>query len=328
MSVSGWLLLFLRLHSFTSFSRARFIVDRITDLTSSLMPSMSNKPTTKRQLQQASAKRAHATQEIPRPFSRATEKMSSFLETLNKSKIYVVHLDTVPWQFKRKVFIVPVSLNIAIAVLAAWRFWVIYPWYLDMIFLVLGYQTNALVTDRESKPFRELALIAISRVVTMAMDFLLFRVFLPWPLKFFFETPANPVSWRRSVGFRDTEIVVRTSLKWGSSEFWASSEQAGGDETNNVILKDKIMPAIDPQFMRGRTGYLMLGKHFDLDFAAMIEASRLVQTGSLTQQDFQKTVFAHSNAHGWIAWQLHELDKDSEMEARRRIVAFKVCQCS
>lgn len=285
---------------------------------------MSNKSATKRRLQQASAQRANVTTGIPPPFSPAPERLSPFLQTLKRSRVYIVHLDTVPWQFKRKVFAVPILLNTIIAVLAVWRLWTIYPWYLDMIFLVLGYQTKALVPGRESKPFRELMWITVSRVVTMALDFILFRILLPWPLKFFLETPANPILWRWRIGFRETEIVVRTSLRWGSSEFWTSHQGAEGDESKNVTLKDKIMPAIDPQFMRGRTGYLMLGKNFDLDFAAMIEASQLVERGTLTQRDFQKTVFAYSDAHGWICWQLHELDQGSEEEARKRIIAFKV----
>ena len=286
---------------------------------------MPNRPASKRQLQAKQATATQATQGVPAPFSRASERLSPFLKKLKTSNVYVVHLDTLPWQFKGKVFSVPVALNIAIAILATWRFLVIWPWYLDMMFLVLGYQTRARVPDRELKPFRELALITAGRVVTMAFDFVLFRILVPWPLKFFFEKPANPISWRWRLGFQDTEIVVRTSLRWGTAEFWASYSQAEGDETKNVILEDKIMPAIDPQYMRGRTGYLMLGKSFDLDFTAMLEASQLVKEGTLAQRDFQKTVFAYSEAHGWLAWKLHELDHRSEEEARKRIIAFKVC---
>lgn len=283
-----------------------------------------NKSASRRQAQPTSLKRATSTQKIPAAFSQAPETLSPFLKHLDKSKVYIVHLDTVPWQFKRKIFTVPVALNVTIVILLTLRLLAMWRWYLDLFLLSVGYASNASVPERDTKAFSELAAITAWRTLTIAFDFVVFRVFVPWPMMFFTEQPANPALWRWRVGFQDTEIVVRSSLKWGTQELWESYKRTESDEKKNVVLRDKIMPAIDGQWMRGRTGYLMMGKDYDLDFASMIHATELVEDGTLSFQNFRKMVLAYSEDEGWLAWTLHELDKGAEEEARKRIILFKV----
>jgi len=260
------------------------------------------------------------TKELPAPFSLASKNLTPFFGTLDKSKVYIVHLDTLPSEFKRKIFAVPILMNLVIAALLLWRAYATYPTYLDMLFAVLGQNTNAVVTDADSKPWLGLMYIVLRRTLTILIDFVLVRFILPWPVSFFFEAPANPISWRRNVPFQNTEIIVRASRKWGTEDLNEGVSQ--GEQ--NPFFRVRIMPAIDKTYVREKTGYLMMGKDWDLDFASMILAHRLVKEGKMTLDDFQKTVLVHSEDNGWMYWPVHHLDEGSEDEARKKILAFKV----
>ncbi|KAI9725289.1 MAG: hypothetical protein M1828_003304 [Chrysothrix sp. TS-e1954] len=278
---------------------------------------MSQTVTSKRQLQKASAKR-DATNSPPPPFSRVPLKLEPFVEHLNTAKVYIVHLDTLPWQSKRQIFTVPVLLNLTIAGLLIWRVLSIWTFYVDLFCILLGYETPTNV-DTSSQTTNALVLLTLRRLCTIAFDFFLSKVILPWPITFFLEAPANPCTWRWHVGFKDTEIIVRVSRDWGASDLNDSLKQG----EDNPFFKVRILPAIDKRYMHGKSGYLMMGKDYDLDFDAMTYATQLVTKGSMTFQDFEKTVIVHSEAHGWMAWNVHPLDTGSEEEARKKIIAFK-----
>ena len=170
------------------------------------------------------AKKA-VTSGIPDPFSIAPAKLSAFVQGLNPAHVYIVHIDRVPWQFKRQIFMVPVILNIVIAALLSWRLYAAVPTYLDLIFLTLGFRTPAKV-DHEAHTRGELIWITLRRAAMIALDYALLKIILPWPLTFFFESPGNPVSWRRSVGFQDKEIIVRISRGWNAEDI-TNAEKKG-----------------------------------------------------------------------------------------------------
>jgi len=55
-----------------------------------------------------------------------------------------------------------------------------------------------------------------------------------------------------------------------------------------------------------------------------VHAHGLLDEGGLTLKDFEKSVFAYSEEHGWLCWQVWKLDEEgAEEDTRKRIVALK-----
>ncbi|KAK4979440.1 hypothetical protein LTR28_004594 [Elasticomyces elasticus] len=130
-----------------------------------------------------------------------------------------------------------------------------------------------------------------------AGDFVLFRFVARWPFSFFLERPGNPVAWRVRTGFRDSEVVVRASRGWGCGDLLGGVRK--GEES--AFWRTRVVPAVDKEFLR-KTGYLMMGKSWDLDFAGMVAAHELVRRGELAMRDLERVVLAHSEEFGWLCW--------------------------
>lgn len=265
---------------------------------------------------------AHATP--PAPFTLADAALKPLLEILDKSKVYIVHIDTHPWQFKRRIFAVPVLLNLGIAALIAWRWTVAIPAYTTLLWRLVGKGgTTAGTTVDQARSWFEWAWFIIKRILVAALDWLLVSYIAPWPVTFFLERPANPVSWRWHVGFENKEIVVRVSRGWGTTDL-GNATRKGAD---NPFFKTRIAPAVEESYLREKTGYVMMGKDFDLDFKTMIEATAMVEGEKLAADDLKATVLAFSDSFGWMVWKVRGGGNEAEEEeAREKIVAFKVRQ--
>jgi len=252
----------------------------------------------------------------PPPFTLAPPRLAPFLAQLDRSKVYIAHLDNFPWQFKRKIFAVPVALNLVIAALLLWRWWVVAPTYLAFFATAVGSRPHP------SGSKKVLFSLLLWRVLMFCLDFALLTYIAPWPWSFFFEAPANPVSWRWIVGFQDAEIVVRRSRGWGSADLVGGAKK-GHD---SPFFKTRVVPAIDRGYVSAKTGYLMMGKDYELDFDGMITATLMVKDERLRLEDFGKIVLVFSEAQdAWLAWSVFELEDGVEQEERKKIVAFKVC---
>jgi hypothetical protein len=254
----------------------------------------------------------------PAPYSTPTPVLRPFLETLNPEHVYIVHIDNHPKALKQRIFVVPVLMNIVIACLLLWRARVALPNYGRLILLVLGYD-NELKVDTDQAQWTTLLDVVIGRTLMLFIDFTLAKFVLPWPMEFFAGSPGSPVRWRRSVGFQDKEIVVRRSRKWDQTlaKDWLAEDADG------TVYKERILPAINKNWVKAKTSYLMMDKNWDLDFAGMVTAHELVKQGKARIDDFQKTVIVYSEDHGWIVWAVWKLDEGSEEEARKKIVVFK-----
>ena len=158
----------------------------------------------------------------------------------------------------------------------------------------------------------------MDRTFNFFLDFMLFRFAVPWPLDFFIGN-ASPTTWRLTVGFQDEEIGVRKSRKWDEKlpENWLAEEADG------AVYKERIMPAIDRQWIKEKTSYLMMDKSWDLDFVGMVLAHDFVKKGTCKLQDFEKTVIVHSEEFGWLVWQVWKLDEGAEDEGRQKILDFQ-----
>ncbi len=215
-------------------------------------------------------------------------------------------------------------MNVAIVLLLAWRIYVAVPIYAAIAVATLGYRNDAKV-DIQGTNWSTLIGITAGRAFMFGLDWALFRFILPWPYNFFFGLPSNPTSWRRAVGFRDEEIVVRVSRKWYNMlpQGWLDEQLPQHERERAEVFQNRIMPAIDPTCVQAKTGYVMMDKNWDLDFAAMIAAHRLLAEGKISLDKFQKTVILHLEPHGWLIWPIHQLDAGNQEVGRQKIVAFK-----
>ncbi|EMC92878.1 hypothetical protein BAUCODRAFT_37791 [Baudoinia panamericana UAMH 10762] len=255
--------------------------------------------------------------QIPAPFTKAPTSLVPFLQQCDPAQVYLTHIDRHPPDYKRQIFLIPVILNGSIAVLLAWRIYAALPTYWAIVQTLLGYP-SATTVDPKTTTRRQQILILLRRVLMFFFDFLLFRFVGPWPLTFFLEQPSNPVVWRWNIGFVQEEVVVRVSRNWNASDLMQGIKQ--GDDS--PFFKTRILPAIEKQFMRSKTGYLMMDKSWDLDFQLMLDAHTLVRRKEVKINDLDKLVLVHQDGVGWLAWQW-ETENDVIEDRRKRVVAFK-----
>ena len=255
----------------------------------------------------------------PPPFSPAPSSLDAFLQTLPKSHVYLTSLDTHPKSFKRRLFAVPLLLNIFISAMLLYRFQRALPIYIDLFLTIFGYQTSQTV-DVKNSDLGTLLYVGGERMMLFMGDFVLVRFVGMWPWDFFIGRGGkgalgNPVGWRRWVYFRDTEIIVRRSRRWDRSLFSTPEEKAAvGAEVSDDFLEQKrsskvfqerVEPAIAEEWVRTKTGYVMMDKSWDLYFSAMVDAHELVDNEALTLDDFKTQVLVYSEKYGgWLIWQV------------------------
>lgn len=256
--------------------------------------------------------------QIPTPFTKAPAVLEPLLDQFDQSKVYIVHIDRHPPDYKKTIFTIPVLLNSAIAVLLAWRAWTAAPTYLAILQTFMGYESPETV-DVDHTTRSEQFWILGKRVLMFLLDFLLVRFLGVWPLTFFFEQPANPVTWRWRLGIKKEEVIVRVSRHWGTADLMEGVKQ--GEE--NAFFKTRILPSIDKVYMR-KTGYLMMSGSWDLDFESMLDAHTLVeQYGKMQYRDLDHLVIAHMEGiHGWVVWRW-EAETDVIEHRRKKVVQFK-----
>ena len=253
----------------------------------------------------------------PAPYSTPLPALRPFLETLNPKHIYITHVDDHPTGLKKRVFAFTLLINVAIAGLLVWRARIILPYYSQVLMAIWGYDNEHKI-DIPKAGLNGVLNEGLARGFTFFADFALAKFLLPWPMDFFLGA-ASPTAWRRRVGFQEKEIGVRKSRTWDQQlpKDWLAEEADG------TVYKERIMPAIDRSWIRAKTSYLMMDKSWDLDYAAMIKAHELLKTGILSLAEFQKSVLAYSEDHGWLVWRVYKLDEGVGEEGREKIVMFK-----
>ena len=168
------------------------------------------------------------------------------------------------------------------------------------------------------------------RAGMMMGDFVLVRFVGMWPFGFFLGGgiggEEGPVRWRREIGWRDVEVVVRRGRRWerecfgeeGVKEEWLREGKEGR------VFRERISPAVRKAFVKGKTSYLMLDRDWDLDFGGMIEAHGLVDQGDMKIEDFKTAVLVYSERWGWLVWEVwKEHDEGSEDEGTRKLQLIK-----
>src|SRR5277367_3940301 len=86
------------------------------------------------------------------PFvSPSSSLTTEFLSTLPQSHVYILHVDTTPFTLKRRVFLVPVCMNIIITLGLLVRAYFAAPVYFALFIATLGYSAEAKVDVKQSK---------------------------------------------------------------------------------------------------------------------------------------------------------------------------------
>ncbi|KAI0597087.1 hypothetical protein F4775DRAFT_265475 [Biscogniauxia sp. FL1348] len=255
----------------------------------------------------------------PAPFKRPPEVLAPLIATLDEKHAYIIHVDHKPAGFKRKIFAVPVLMNLAVAALFAWRAWYVGPYYLSILASVLGYANEATMVVDEME-WGEIAPVVLRRGLTFALDSLLFVFLWPWPVEFFLRRGdhGNPVMWRYNVGFRDREVVVRRSRAWrdGAGDFV-------NDDTCKSLFMARIGAATAPMVIGEKTGYVLMNEHWDLDWAAMVDATIMVDQKMAALVAFTLVVLVFHEEYGWLCVDMKAEDDLQEDGRRRQVFAFR-----
>ncbi|KAI1811109.1 hypothetical protein GGS20DRAFT_564479 [Poronia punctata] len=259
---------------------------------------------------------------LPTPFKRPPEVLQPLIDTLDQKRVYIMHIDNKPVAFKRKAFMVPVITNLAIAALFVLRMYYIGPYYLSLVASALGYPNDTTMFVDEMS-WDEIAPEVGRRALTFMLDFLLFLFLWPWPVKFCFAEDGNPVAWRRAVGFRPREVIVRRSHNW--SEKMGDLVNDGDDGTNveRSYFMARIHAATSPMMISERTGYALMDADWELDWAAMVDATTMVDKKLAAIEAFTLVVLVYQDEWGWLCVDLKGESAAEEDGPRRQILTFR-----
>lgn len=259
--------------------------------------------------------------EPPQPFKRAPDVMGPLLRTLSPKHVYITHIDNKPADFKRKIFLVPIAINVTIAALFVLRLWYIGPWYYSLVHFAFGYPNDEFVLPA-GITWRLTLWTVLRRGFTFLLDFMLFVFVWPWPVEFCFGRPhGSPVAWRWGAGFRDREIYVRRSRPTWDRDLKQSVK--GTNAQARSLLMHNVGEATSPMLVNEKTGYLTMNNEWDLDWAAMVLATKLVDKKAIALDAFKLSVFMHHEDYGWVSLDMKASD-DAQNDARRtQVFAFR-----
>lgn len=275
---------------------------------------------------------SNSSTEPPTPFQYAPASLQPFLSTLPTDHIYLTHLDTTPPNLKKKVFVVPVLLNLLITLGLCVRLYYAAPVYLAQVITIFGYDT-AYKVDTKTAKTSELLNAVSSRTFLLMIDYAIFGLIGSWPKEFVFGSRLSrfvgPWEWRRTLGFQDTEIIVRRGRKWDTPLLISENpdEAKTWKVDEELTIKVKVDPAMRTPYL-AKTGYLLLDKDWDLDFKAILDAHKLVGKGMIQPKDLESLAFVYYQKR-WLIWRVHERpevggeDKvqDNELETFRTKLA-------
>ncbi len=262
---------------------------------------------------QTSSKPPLSTSSTPSPFTALPPAPEPFVSSLDSNHIYITHVDTHPSAFKRRIFLVPIILNVLIVVGLIYRAWTAIPVYFDILVATLGYD-NALKVPIHETPWSALAGTVVGRAGLFMLDYFLATIILPWPVDFFLgstNSPTSPAFWRWTCGFRDKEAVVRRSRRWDEA-FSQSDWTTSGDfleRDENGIMSERMRPTVKARWLSEKTGYLMMNKDWNLDFEGMVAAHELLIGKKARIEDFSTRMIVHDKEKGWVVWNVQDEEK-------------------
>jgi hypothetical protein len=259
-----------------------------------------------------------STVEPPAPFKRPHEVLEPFIAGLDKNHVYITHIDSKPTPFKRKIFMVPVAMNLAVAAAFVWRMYSALPWYFAL-FITTFLRPDDSTFNPENESWNAISVEIAKRGLIFLADLLLFIFVWPWPLEFTLAYKhGSPMRWRWNVGFREKEIYVRRSRDWDSllGDFLK-------EENGKKILLSLIRQATAPMLQEQKTGYLLMDGRWDLDWAAMVHAHKLVDKKDVALEAFKTIVLVYHEDYNWLVYDLKAGISADEDLKRRQVFAFR-----
>ncbi|KAK4042955.1 hypothetical protein C8A01DRAFT_13455 [Parachaetomium inaequale] len=265
----------------------------------------------------------------PHPFTPAPPSLTPFCATLPRGHVYITHVDPRPAAFKRKLFLVPVALNLAVIALFLWRMWYIAPYYAALLTSGLGYPNETTLRAADLS-YAELGRVVLRRAATFLLDFVLGVFVWPWPWEFFVGTTGreSPIFWRWRVGFRGQEVYVRRSreswdgvLREEGVDLFDEEARAAREGRDGILAR--VRAATSPMLMQQKTGYLTMDGEWDLDWRGMVDATRLADKKEVALEAFGTVVLLHHGKFGWVSVDLGKGENVEQDERRRQVMLFK-----
>ncbi|PSR97736.1 hypothetical protein BD289DRAFT_479819 [Coniella lustricola] len=257
-------------------------------------------------------------QDPPQPFKHAPEVLEPLFATLSPKRVYIAHIDSKPVEFKRKIFMIPIIINLVITALFVWRMSRIGPWYFDLVASAFGYPNETTVPVANST-WTSIAKIVLRRAFTFSLDTSLFIFVWPWPVEFVWGSDGSPLNWRWNVGFRDKEIYIRRSKPTWDGDIAGVIQ--GDNRTARNLFMERISDATSSLLVSEKTGYLTVNRDWDLDWAAMVDGTMLVDNKDVALEVFTLLVILHHDDYGWVSLDMKTAG-NAESDARR-IQVFK-----
>lgn len=261
------------------------------------------------------------------PFTQIPESLASFVEPLSPNEVYLIHIDNSAHDLKKQTFIVPAIMNIIIAALLATRIYMVRYFYPALLATFVGLTSSTTLNTTEMT-WVDMGKVALYRTANVILDYFLVIIFLPWPIRFI----LGPVKWRRALGFRGHEIIVRRSQRiW--SRTLVRNRWIRDDEAN----RDKIVAAVTPE-RTSKPGYMLVDADWDLDYSAMIRAHDLIDPtqkkrarDAVPLEEFRVAVLVNTDADGWLIWRVGDEDSTTtgseegkvRGEQRDQLLAFR-----
>ena len=253
------------------------------------------------------------------PFTKVPEVLQPFVEELSPDEVYLVHIDISAEELKRQTFTVPLIVNLIVTAVIGLRIYMGISTYPALVATLIGLQTSMTV-DTAATPWTDSVQIILRRTVTICIDYFLVTLLWSWPVNFI----RGPVRWRRAIGFREREVIVRRS-----NRSWSKDLERNKWIREDDARRDKIVAAVTPERI-GKTGYLLVDEDWNLDYAAMVRAHALVdrtRKGDGVQMDeFRTAVLVNTDADGWLIWRVGDENTptgEKRSIQRDQILAFK-----
>lgn len=245
---------------------------------------------------------------IPEPYKPAPSSLQALTSTLPPDHVYIAHLDKTPVELKRRVFRVPVLLNVTIILGLCIRIYFAAPVYLKQIITIFGYETSYSV-DTKAHTTNELFVETGSRFLLLTFDYALFTLLGSWPMEFVFGSRTSRWvglwEWRQKVWFKETEVVVRKGRIWdtplledkdGAPRVWSLQDE--------LAIKFKIEPVMHPSYT-SKSALGLLDKDWDLDYKAMVDAHRMINDGRLKMEDVESIALVYYQKQ-WLFWKVRD----------------------
>ncbi|KAJ5436465.1 hypothetical protein N7445_007350 [Penicillium cf. griseofulvum] len=253
------------------------------------------------------------------PFTKVPQVLQSFVEPLSPDEVYLVHIDTTAEELKRQTFTVPLIVNLAIAAVIGLRVYMGISTYPALVATLIGLQSSMTV-DNATTPWTDAVGIILRRTGTICIDYFLVALLWSWPVNFV----RGPVHWRRAIGFREREVIVRRS-----NRSWSKDLKRNQWIRDDDARRDKIVAAVTPERI-GKTGYLLVDEDWNLDYAAMVRAHALVDRtrrgDGVRLDEFRTAVLVNTDADGWLIWRVGDDNTpagEKQSVQRDQILAFK-----